>query len=79
MAVEMWISLFDARIFTKHYHIITEKAENFKYFTPFLEKITRFSLGVTLWKNCGKRRLSTPWFFHGETDGNGKKKLQSEE
>lgn len=75
----MWTSSSATRIFTGYYHIITEKAENFKYFTPFLEKITRFSLGITLWKNCGKRRLSTLRFFHGETDGNGKKKLPREE
>lgn len=59
MAVEMWISLSAARIFIKHHHIITEIAENFKYFIPFLQKITRFSLGITLWTNCGKRKFST--------------------
>ena len=68
----MWTSLSGVRKFTKHYHIITEKAENFKYFAPFLEKITRFSLGITLWTNCGKNKLSTTGFFHKTKSGTGK-------
>ena len=69
----MWTSLFVFGFSIEYCLIIAEKARNFKYFAPFLEKITRFSLGITLWTNCGEKQVVHAGFFHGKRGGRRQK------